>query len=125
MTETTDTTAAPASAGSGEVGSTAPARKAGGLSSMLLPELKQLAGGLGIKATGMKKAELVAAIRAAQGGGQGRDQRNGRAEREATDPAPSRDQERAGESTRQDQRGQDQRGQDQRGQDQRGQDQQD
>src|SRR3954469_1499027 len=108
MTETTETTAAPESNGSA-----APARKGGGLSSMLLPELKQLAGGLGIKATGMKKAELVAAIRAAQGGGQGRDQRNGRAEREATDPAPSRDQERAGESTRQDQRGQDQRGQDQ------------
>jgi transcription termination factor Rho len=57
MTDTTDTTAAPA-----------PARKAGGLSSMLLPELKQVAGGLGIKATGMKKADLVAAIRAAETG---------------------------------------------------------
>ena len=64
MTETTDSTAAPDAPA-------APARKAGGLSSMLLPELKQVAGGLGIKATGMKKAELVAAIRAAQGGGQG------------------------------------------------------
>ena len=37
---------------------------------MLLPELKQVAGGLGIKATGMKKADLVAAIKAAQSGGQ-------------------------------------------------------
>jgi transcription termination factor Rho len=62
MTETTDSTA------------TAPARKAGGLSTMLLPELKQVAGGLGIKATGMKKAELVAAIRAAQGSNQGGNQ---------------------------------------------------
>src|SRR4051794_28969985 len=41
---------------------------------MLPPELKQVAAGLGIKATGMKKAELVAAVRAAQGG-----QGNGRA----------------------------------------------
>jgi len=44
-------------------------RRSRGLATMLLPELKQVAGGLGIKATGMKKAELVAAIRAAQGGG--------------------------------------------------------
>ncbi|WP_310965121.1 transcription termination factor Rho [Nocardioides terrisoli] len=35
---------------------------------MLMPELRQLAGGLGIKPNGMKKAELVAAIRAAQSG---------------------------------------------------------
>jgi transcription termination factor Rho len=70
MTETTDTTAAPET-----TGTAAPARKAGGLSSMLLPELKQVAGGLGIKATGMKKAELVAAIKAAQSGGQGGTQR--------------------------------------------------
>ncbi|RYU10080.1 transcription termination factor Rho [Nocardioides iriomotensis] len=38
---------------------------------MLLPELKQLAGGLGIKgAGGMRKSQLIDAIRAAQGGGQ-------------------------------------------------------
>ncbi|WP_420819120.1 transcription termination factor Rho [Nocardioides iriomotensis] len=52
---------------------TAPAAKkrAGGLSGMLLPELKQLAGGLGIKgAGGMRKSQLIDAIRAAQGGGQ-------------------------------------------------------
>ncbi|HEY1119370.1 MAG TPA: Rho termination factor N-terminal domain-containing protein, partial [Acidimicrobiales bacterium] len=66
MTESTESTA-----------TAAPARKAGGLSSMLLPELRQVAGGLGIKATGMKKAELVAAIRAAQGGGQAGSQRGG------------------------------------------------
>ncbi|MEP6817833.1 MAG: transcription termination factor Rho, partial [Marmoricola sp.] len=33
-----------------------------------MPELKQIASGLGIKATGMKKADLLVAIRAAQGG---------------------------------------------------------
>ncbi|MCX6397463.1 MAG: transcription termination factor Rho [Propionibacteriales bacterium] len=51
-----------------ETTESAPAAK-GGLSAMLLPELKKVAGGLGIKATGLKKAELVAAIKAAQGGG--------------------------------------------------------
>jgi len=62
----------------------------GGLSAMLLPELKQVAGDLGIKTAGLKKADLVAAIRAAraerssgQGGGRpqsdqsGRDQQQG------------------------------------------------
>lgn len=45
-------------------------RGGGGLSSKLLPELKQIAGGLGIKGAGaMKKAQLVEAIRAAQSGG--------------------------------------------------------
>ncbi len=44
-------------------------RASGGLSSKLLPELKQIAGGLGIKGvSGMKKAQLVEAIRAAQSG---------------------------------------------------------
>ena len=41
-----------------------------GLSAMLLPELKKMASGLGIKGTGaMRKADLVAAIGAAQSGG--------------------------------------------------------
>ncbi|MDQ3307489.1 MAG: Rho termination factor N-terminal domain-containing protein, partial [Actinomycetota bacterium] len=45
-------------------------KKSGGLSSMLLPELKQLAGSLGVKATtGMRKSALVEAISAAQSGG--------------------------------------------------------
>jgi len=45
-------------------------KKTGGLSSKLLPELKAIAGGLGIKGAGsMKKAQLVDAIRAAQSGG--------------------------------------------------------
>ena len=56
MTETTETPAGPTR---------------GGLSSMLLPELKKVAGGLGIKSTGMKKADLIAAIKAAQSGHQG------------------------------------------------------
>ena len=60
MTETTDTPA-----------ENAPAKKrAGGLNGMLLPELKQMAGGLGIKgAGGMRKSQLIEAIKAAQSGG--------------------------------------------------------
>ena len=62
MTETTETVPATDAGASG-------ARK-GGLNAMLLPELKQLAGGLGIKATGMRKGALIEAIKTAQGGGQ-------------------------------------------------------
>ena len=47
-------------------------RASGGLSGKLLPELKQIAGGLGIKgASTMKKAQLIDAIRSAQAGNQG------------------------------------------------------
>ncbi len=58
-----------------EQGQAAPAAtkraRAGGLNGMLLADLKQLAGGLGIKGAGsMKKAQLVEAIKAAQSGGQ-------------------------------------------------------
>jgi len=46
-------------------------RRAAGLSGMLLPELKQMAGGLGIKGVGgMRKSQLIDAIKAAQSGGQ-------------------------------------------------------
>jgi transcription termination factor Rho len=46
-------------------------RRSGGLSGMLLPELKQMASGLGIKGVGgMRKSQLVDAIKAAQSGGQ-------------------------------------------------------
>ena len=51
---------------------TAPAAKkrSGGLNSMLLADLKAMAGGLGVAGAGsMKKAQLVEAIKAAQGGG--------------------------------------------------------
>ena len=46
-------------------------RRAAGLSGMLLPELKQMAGGLGIKGVGgMRKSQLIDAIKAAQSGNQ-------------------------------------------------------
>ncbi len=65
MTETSEATPA-AAAGTTE---TASRKKSGGLNSMLLPELKQLAGSLGIKGTGgMRKSALVAAISSAQSG---------------------------------------------------------
>jgi transcription termination factor Rho len=45
-------------------------RRSGGLSGMLLSELKQVAAGLGIKgAGGMRKSQLIEAIKAAQSGG--------------------------------------------------------
>ena len=68
VTETTDTPA-----------ENAPAKKrAGGLNGMLLPELKQMAGGLGIKgAGGMRKSQLIEAIKAAQSGGQSAGQSGG------------------------------------------------
>jgi transcription termination factor Rho len=50
-------------------GATRPAAKRGtGLSSMLLPELQQMAKGLGISTTKMKKSDLVAAIQGARSG---------------------------------------------------------
>ncbi len=39
------------------------------IDSMLLPDLKKLAGSLGVKSTGLRKADLAAAIRAHQSGG--------------------------------------------------------
>ncbi|WP_277873027.1 transcription termination factor Rho [Raineyella fluvialis] len=44
-------------------------RASGGLEAKVLPELRQMAGGLGVKGTsGMRKADLIAAIRTAQAG---------------------------------------------------------
>ncbi|GAA0601552.1 transcription termination factor Rho [Kribbella sandramycini] len=65
MTETVE------AAGSDAAASPARRRKAGGgLEGMLLPELKQLAGTLGIKGTGaLRKGQLIEAIKAAQTGG--------------------------------------------------------
>ncbi|HSF36322.1 MAG TPA: Rho termination factor N-terminal domain-containing protein, partial [Nocardioides sp.] len=52
-----------------ENAATKPAKKSGGLSSMLLADLKSMAAGLGIAGAGsMKKAQLVDAIRALQSG---------------------------------------------------------
>ena len=59
MTDTTDTSGAPAGEGS---------RSRGGLNTKLMPELKAIASGLGIKTAGMKKADLVVAIGSAQAG---------------------------------------------------------
>jgi transcription termination factor Rho len=54
-------------------------KRAGGLSSMLLADLKSMAGGMGIPGAGsMKKAELVAAIKAARSGQSGSGQQNGK-----------------------------------------------
>ncbi len=47
-------------------------RKGSGLDAMVLPELKQLAGSLGLRGTGaMRKGQLIDAIRSAQSGGSG------------------------------------------------------
>ena len=57
---------------------TTAAKSGNGLSSMLLPELKQLASSLGITgASAMRKSDLVAAIAAKQSGGSGSGSRNG------------------------------------------------
>src|SRR5690348_15911718 len=62
--------------GTAEAGAGGTRRRGGtGLSGMLLPELKQLAGCLGIKGVGgMRKSQLIDAIKAAQGGGQSSNQ---------------------------------------------------
>jgi transcription termination factor Rho len=71
----TETVEAPSGADASSAPVTAAAsvrrRKAGGgLEGMLLPELKQLAGTLGIKGTGaLRKGQLIEAIKAAQSGG--------------------------------------------------------
>ncbi|WP_341925894.1 transcription termination factor Rho [Nocardioides psychrotolerans] len=65
MTETIDSSTAPDAAAS------APKKRGGGLNSLLLADLKSMAGGMGISgAKTMKKAQLVDAIKAAQSGGQ-------------------------------------------------------
>ncbi|MFF1822582.1 transcription termination factor Rho [Kribbella sp. NPDC058245] len=63
MTETVEAT-------SSDAGTTRRRKAGGGLEGMLLPELKQLAGTLGIKGTGaLRKGQLIEAIKAAQPGG--------------------------------------------------------
>ncbi|HLY34722.1 MAG TPA: transcription termination factor Rho, partial [Jatrophihabitantaceae bacterium] len=112
-----------------------PAKKTS-LSTMLLPELQQLAGGMGIDTTKMKKSDLVAAIQTAQGGGSKPAARTTRANGARTDtaiadtattvsgasatpstpatdsapaqsePAPRRDEQRGGQNRQQNQTGQ-------------------
>ncbi len=68
MTDTTATTP-PTGSDAAPQNGTGGRRRASGLSGMLLPELKQMAGGLGIKGVGgMRKSQLVDAIKAAQAG---------------------------------------------------------
>jgi transcription termination factor Rho len=65
-------------------------RRAGGLDGMVLAELQQLAGSLGISGTGrMRKSQLVEAIRLAQGGGAGRTDGGRPAAPLVTEPQPS------------------------------------
>jgi transcription termination factor Rho len=68
VTETIEATAEPGAGGASEK----PGKKrGGGLNTMLLADLKSMAAGLGISGAGsMKKAQLVEAIKAHQGGGQ-------------------------------------------------------
>jgi transcription termination factor Rho len=71
VTDTIESTPSDATRGSADA---APAvkKRSGGLSSMLLADLKSMAGGLGIRGAGsMKKAQLVEAIKAAQAGPNG------------------------------------------------------
>jgi len=66
VTETIESTTAAPEAGAGD----APKKRGGGLNSMLIADLKSMAAGMGIPGAGaMKKAQLVAAIKSAQGGG--------------------------------------------------------
>ena len=71
-------------------------KRGGGLSSMLLADLKSMAGGMGISGAGsMKKAQLVDAIKAAQSGRPGR--QPGRARRDRRHgSSPRADAQRAG-----------------------------
>jgi transcription termination factor Rho len=96
VTDTTDT-AAPAA----ESGAKTAKKKAGGLNTMLLADLKSMAGGLGISGAGsMKKAQLVDAIKASQSGGHSRrdDQRDDqRDERPSDDRAEAKAQDKQGE----------------------------
>ena len=87
MTDTIDSTSsAPDAAASGSS-----KKRSGGLSTMLLADLKAMAGSMGIAGSrSMKKAQLVDAIRAAQSGAQ----RHGTAEQPAKDRPERRTRER-------------------------------
>jgi transcription termination factor Rho len=88
VADTTDTT--PSTGPEPAAGSGTGRRRASGLSGMLLPELKQMAGGLGIKGVGgMRKSQLVDAIKAAQSGSQSGGSANGQPGGGA--PAPDRE----------------------------------
>ena len=82
MTETIESTPTDTSGGAANGSSETPKKRSGGLNSMLLADLKSMAGGLGISGAGsMKKAQLVEAIKAAQSGGTSAGQSGGRTAR--------------------------------------------
>jgi transcription termination factor Rho len=106
VTETIESTPAESSPNGGS------RKRSGGLNSLLLADLKSMAGGLGISGAGsMKKAQLVDAIKAVQSGGQssgrpadGRSSGSARAERPADEKRPAeqeRSRERPAEQERQ------------------------
>ena len=69
--------------------SEAAAPKTGSLATMVLPELRALASQVGVKGTsGMRKNDLIAAIREIQGGPQNGGSRNGGHQGEATESQP-------------------------------------
>jgi transcription termination factor Rho len=82
----------------------APKKRGGGLNSMLIADLKQMAGGMGISGAGtMKKAQLVEAIKAAQSGGRAGTapaKADKKAEPKAPEQAPEKAPEKAPEQTR-------------------------
>jgi transcription termination factor Rho len=83
VTETIESTPAERA----DTGAAAPKKKSGGLNSMLLADLKSMAGGLGVRGVGsMKKAQLVEAIKAAQSGGPSGSQSSGRTQARTSEP---------------------------------------
>ena len=85
---------------------TTTAKKAGnGLSSMLLPELKQLASSLGISgASGMRKSDLIAAISAKQSGNGAQQSSNGSRGTSQSKRSSSNDERESSEANRQSER---------------------
>jgi transcription termination factor Rho len=80
VTETIEST--PDASERSTAGASTPKKRSGGLNSMLLADLKGMAGGLGIRGAGsMKKAQLVDAIKAAQSAGNGQSSRSSQKER--------------------------------------------
>jgi transcription termination factor Rho len=120
VTETIEPTAS----GAGTHAAASPKKKSGGLNTMLLADLKSMAGGLGIRGTGsMKKAQLVEAIKAAQSGGQGRSKAEPKSEPKTESKTESKTEPKTEPTHGADERSQDQGSQDQGHQDQGHQDQ--
>jgi transcription termination factor Rho len=119
VTETIESTGAAAQSDDQAGDAAAPKKRSGGLNSMLIADLKSMAGGLGISGAGsMKKAELVSAIKAAQSGAQSGGQSGGQSRgqtRATSQDQPDRKPERSQQTSDQqpDQRGD--RSQDQQG----------